>query len=69
MQFMEFALEKYICFLSEIQALIWCILILVNAMKTDIEKREWSKLINGTVDDRDYGGGGLLILKQIQCCA
>lgn len=67
MQFMEFALEKYICFLSEIQALIWCIL--VNAMKTDIEKREWSKSINGTVDDRDYGGGGLLILKQIQCCA
>lgn len=67
MQFMEFALEKYICFLSEIQALIWCIL--VNEMKTDIEKREWSKSINGTVDDRDYGGGGLLILKQIQCCA
>lgn len=67
MQFMEFALEKYICFLSEIQALIWCIL--VNEMKTDIEEREWSKSINGTVDDRDNGGGGLLILKQIQCCA
>lgn len=33
----------------------------MNAIKTDIEKREWPKSINGTGDDQD-GGGGTLIL-------